>query len=180
MGFRHISRDVKLAAIRLHELNLLPLEDILRSVGFSESTFYRILRLWEDTGDVVKPLKTRLGRPRLLDHDDIQYLLTLVRNNPDYFLDELLDLLKTNRFISIHFTTIHHELEHAGMSRKRLKKIALERNEDNRADFVIHVSQYTRRQLGFLDETSKDKRMPHRRFGRLKKGTRAQVDQEFV
>ena len=125
-------------------------------------------------------MKTHLGRPRLLDHNDIQYLLALVHNNPDYFLDELLDLLKTNRFISIHFSTIHRELERAGMSRKRLKKIALERNEDNRADFVIHVSQYTRHQLGFLDETSKDKRTPHRRFGRSKKGTRAQVDQEFV
>jgi transposase len=180
MGFCHISHDVKLAAIQLHELNLLPLEYILQSVGFSESTFYQILRLWQDMGDVVTPMKTRLGKPRLLNHDDIQYLLTLVCNNPDYFLDELINLLKTNRFISIHFSTIHCELERAGMSQKRLKKIALERNEDNRANFVIHVSQYTRCQLGFLDETSKDKRTPHQRFGRSKKGTCAQVDQEFV
>ena len=46
MGFHHISRDVKLAAIRLYQLDLLSLEDILQSVGFSERTFYRILALW--------------------------------------------------------------------------------------------------------------------------------------
>jgi len=122
MGFCHIGRDVKLAAIRLHELDLLSLEDILQCVGFSERTFYRILALWRETGDVVKPKKTHLGRPRSLDYDDLQYLLILVCDNPDYFLDELLDLLKTNRFISVHFTTIHRELERAGVSRKKLKR----------------------------------------------------------
>ena len=180
MGFRHISRDVKLAAIRLHELNLLSLEDILQCVGFSERTFYRILAIWRETGDVVKPKKTHLGRPRSLDHDDLQYLLILVRDNPDYFLDELLDLLKTNRFISVHFTTIHRELEWAGVSHKKLKCIALERDEDRRAAFTIEMSQYTPCQMGFLDETSKDKRTPSRAYGRSKKGQRAQKKHVFL
>ena len=180
MGFRHISRDVKLAAIRLHELDLLSLEDILQCVGFSERTFYQILALWRETGDVVKPKKTRLGRPRSLDYDDLQYLLILVRDNPDYFLDELLDLLEKNRFISIHYTTIHRELERAGVSRKKLKRIALERDKNRRAAYAIEMSQYTPHQLGFLDETSKDRRTPSRAYGRLKKGRRAQKKQVFL
>ena len=55
MGYHHISWDVKIATIRLYEHNLLDLDDILHSCGFSMSTFYRILKVWRETGDVVKP-----------------------------------------------------------------------------------------------------------------------------
>jgi hypothetical protein len=36
--------------------------------------------------------------------------------NPDYFLDEFINMLKTNQFISVHFTTIFHELERIDIS----------------------------------------------------------------
>ncbi|KAG2340442.1 hypothetical protein BDR05DRAFT_843179, partial [Suillus weaverae] len=131
MGFRKISRDVKLAAIRLHERNLLSLQDILDSCGFSECTWFRILKLWCETSDVVnhQPSTAMRGCLRALDREDIDCLLRLVRQNPDYFLDELMHLLATNQFISVHFTTIFHELERADVSYKKLKHIAKEHNE---------------------------------------------------
>jgi transposase len=180
MGFRIISRDVKLAAIRLYELDLLDLDNILHSCGFSLRTFYRILKLWRETGDVVKPNTNRRGRPRILDHEDVQYLLCLVADNPDYFLDELLHLLKTNRFISIHYSAIHDVLERAGVSRKKLKRIAIKRNEERRAQFVERMAAYAPEQLGFLDEVSKDERTPARHYGRSRKGRRAVKKQVFV
>jgi hypothetical protein len=85
MGFRFISRQVKIAAIKLFERNLLPLEVILDVCDFSERTWYHISRLWHKTGDVVNPKPTLHGRTHLLDVDDLQYLLRLVRQNPDYF-----------------------------------------------------------------------------------------------
>ena len=51
MPFCKISPDVKFAAIRIYERGLLPLVDCL---DFSESTFYGVLKLWGDTGDVVR------------------------------------------------------------------------------------------------------------------------------
>ncbi|KIJ07460.1 hypothetical protein PAXINDRAFT_59940, partial [Paxillus involutus ATCC 200175] len=125
-----ISRDVKLAAIRLHEHGLLRLRDILQCCNFSERTFYCILKLWHETGDVVTHSQSFRGRPRILDREDLDHLLSLVKSNPDYFLDELMSLVKNNRFISIHFTTVFQELERAGMSYKKLRRIARERNED--------------------------------------------------
>ncbi|KAJ7027591.1 hypothetical protein C8F04DRAFT_880341, partial [Mycena alexandri] len=68
-----ISRDVKIAALNLYENGHLTLPEILKCVGFSERTFYRILSLWRTTSDVVGHKKSR-GRPRILHHDDIQYL----------------------------------------------------------------------------------------------------------
>jgi transposase len=94
--FRKISRDIKIAVLNLYESDISPLEDILACVGFSKRTFYRILKLWKETGDVVTHRHANKGRFCLLHHDDIQYLLLLIRHRPDWFLDELLDLLQTN------------------------------------------------------------------------------------
>ncbi|KAG2064852.1 hypothetical protein BDR04DRAFT_1109504 [Suillus decipiens] len=84
------------------------------------------MKLWRDTGDVINQPRTACGCVHHLDHEDIDYLLQLVCDNPDYFLDELIDLTQTNHFISVHFTTIFNELDHAGMIHKKLKCIASE------------------------------------------------------
>jgi len=104
----------------------------------------------------------------------------LIEQNPDYFLDELLHLLKTNQFISVHYITIHRALERAGISRKKLKKVAAERNERLRADFIGRMAKYEPEELCFLDETSKDERTPARMFGQAKKGQRAKRKAKFV
>ncbi|KAG2133386.1 hypothetical protein BD769DRAFT_1354128, partial [Suillus cothurnatus] len=70
-----ISRDVKLAAVKLHEQNILSLEQILDCVGLSESTFWRMLKLWRETGDVVQHNYGPPGRPHVLTLDDVNYLL---------------------------------------------------------------------------------------------------------
>ncbi|KAG2055271.1 hypothetical protein BDR06DRAFT_989193, partial [Suillus hirtellus] len=127
MGFRKISRDVKLAAIRLHERDLLNLRNILDSCGFSERTWFRISRLWRETGDVVNHRPTIRGRLRALDREDINCLLRLI-------------------------------------SYKKLKRIAKERNETLRAEFIAFMAQYDPQELGFIDETSKDERTPSRRY----------------
>jgi transposase len=179
MGNRHISRGVKLAALRLYERDLLPLRVILECCDFSIRTWYRIHKLWTETGDVISPKASLRGRIRDLNRDDVQLLLQLVNDNPDYFLDELLHLLKTERFVSVHYTTIFRELERAGVSRKRLRRIAIERNEPLRCDFIGCVSNYDPIQLAFLDETSKDERTPTRRYGRARKGKRAEKKEPF-
>ena len=180
MPYRKISQDVKLAAIRLYEGNFLELEDILDCLRLSRRTFYHILHLWRTTGDVIQRTHGIRGRRHILHFDDIDYLKRIIQHRPDWFLDELQDLLQTNRFISVHYTTIHRELEWAGVSTKKLKKIALERNENLQADFIRHMGQYEAEQLGFLDEMSKDERTSARRYGRAHKGSRAIKKGVFV
>ncbi|KAJ7155273.1 hypothetical protein C8R46DRAFT_910685 [Mycena filopes] len=180
MGNRKISRDVKIAALNLYERGHLPLKEILACVGFSRRTFFRVLKLWRTTGDVENK-SNRTGCPRLLHHDDITYLLLLVQERPgNWFLDELLKLLKRNRFISVHYTTIHRELERAGMSTKKLSEIAAERCEPSRINYVGKISQYPAHFLGFLDETSKNDKTPGRWQGRAKKGKRAVKRRKLV
>jgi hypothetical protein len=113
-----------------------------------------------------------------LDHEDIdsrsrdripaQCLLRLMRQNlnPRYFLDGLMHLLKTNRFISVQFTVIFCERQRAGPSLyKKLERVAKEHNENLYAEFIARMAQYDRTLSGFVDGTSKDAQMPDRRGG---------------
>ena len=88
--------------------------------------------------------------------------------------------MKTNRFVSVHYVTIHRELERQGVSYKKLKRIAAERNEELRADLVQRMAQYQPEELGFIDESSKDEKTIGRRYGQSKKGTQASRKQVFV
>ncbi|KAG2029105.1 hypothetical protein BDR03DRAFT_1051553 [Suillus americanus] len=92
MGNRKISADLKFAAIRLHEQGILRLSEILNCVGFSRMTFYRIKKLYNDTGNIVKPRSQYTGRPHI-NLKDLHYLLELIHHHPDWFLDELTTLM---------------------------------------------------------------------------------------
>lgn len=178
--YRKISRDVKIAAINLYEHGALSLDEILDCVGFSERTFWRILKLWRETGDVVRHNYGLPGRPRSFKFDDIDYILRLLRFRPDWFLDELLDLLKHNRLLSSNFATIYSALQATNVSRKKLKVIARERNEPRRQAFREMMKKYSPDEIGFIDETSKNDRTAARRYGRARRGKRAEMKQRFV
>jgi hypothetical protein len=177
---RKISRDVKIAAIKLYERHLLDVDDILDCCNFSRRTWFRILKLWHETGDVVSETQSLSGRLRILEYGDIHYLQYLIEDNPDYFLDELLHLLKTNRFISLHFTTVFRELQRARVNHKKLQRIARERDEAQRIDFIRRMAQYDPEELGFIDEVSRDERSIGRHYGWSKRSRRAKKRQPFV
>ena len=166
--------------MRLYEDNVLSKPAICDYLRISSRTFDRVLAIWNATGEVVRETNGVHGRPRSLHFSDVEYLKRLIQHRPDWFLDELQHLLQTNRFIAAHFTTVNRELLRAGISAKKIKKVASERNEDIRADFIARMGQYLPEQLGFLDEVSKDERTSFRTRGRSRKGTRAQMKGVFV
>lgn len=108
--------------MKLYECELLPLDMILDVMEMSCSTFFQVQKLWCETGDVISHKASLQGHLRALNYDDVQCLLVLIKQNLDYFLDELLYLLKKNQFISVHYTTIHHALEWAGVSQKKTQE----------------------------------------------------------
>jgi hypothetical protein len=75
---------------------------------------------------------------------------------------------------------VHCALERAGVSCKKLKKVAVERNEKLRAGFIGNILQYEAGELEFLDEFLKDERTPTCAYGRAKKGRRAVKKACFV
>ena len=128
--------------MRMYGADLLPLATILDFLNMSWRTFFHVHALWIETGNVVRQTNGIKGRPCLLHFTDIDYLKCLIRHCPDWFLDELQYLLQTNRFMAAHFTTIHRELVRAGISNKKINKVASKRNENLRADYTAWMGQY--------------------------------------
>ena len=145
-----------------------------------ESTFFHALQLYRETGNIEHPKSTVCGRPWKLHFDDPTYMIALNNHRPDWFLDELLGLLNTNRFISVHFTTIYRKLERSGVSLKKLRWIGKERDENLRTDFVRTMGQYSPEEFGFLDKFSKDERTLHQHRGHSKKGKHVVMWGAFV
>lgn len=177
---RRISDDIKLAAMRLYEQDILGIEDILEVIGFSRATFFRVLKLWREGGSVAKPKSFRRGRPRKMLREDLEYLNVLLHHRPQFFLSELQGLLKRNRLLSVHFSTIHREIVRAGISTKLLKKIAAERSPIIRSHFKLRMGHYDAEQLIALDETHCDEKTVARRRGRSLSGTRAISSEVFI
>jgi hypothetical protein len=75
---------------------------------------------------------------------------------------------------------VHCALERVGVSCKKLKQVAAERNKKLRADFIGNILQYEAGELGFLDEFSKDERTPTHAYGCAKKGRRTVKKAHFV
>ena len=141
MVFRFNSPNIKHATIRIYENGLMDLPDILDCLDMSESTFFHAWQLYQKTGNIKRPKSTTHGRPQKLHFNDLMYMIALINHCPDWFLDELLGLLDTNRFISVHFTMIYHELKCSRVSLKKLRQIAKERDENLCADFVRTMGQ---------------------------------------
>jgi predicted transcriptional regulator YheO len=61
-----------------------------------------------------------------------------------------------------------------------LSKPAIEHNENDRLNFIVHMSQYSPAQLVFSDESAYDKRTLSRRYGWNFRGRRAYKHTFFV
>ncbi|KAG2051813.1 hypothetical protein BDR06DRAFT_889077 [Suillus hirtellus] len=116
MPYCSISDDLKLAVICLYNRQLLSILDILDAVGISHPTFFCVLKQYHATGHVSKLKSLHCGQPRALNYSDIYHLLKLIKQRPDWFLDELQHLLETNCFISVHVIShnIHTSLPDFG------------------------------------------------------------------
>lgn len=159
MGNRKISNDNKETALRLLTCGRDTMDEVLELVNFSESTLYRALRRKRATGSVAKAQAIGRGRPRLLLHQDCQYLLKLARHKPTMFLDEYLKRLADGRLLEASLATIHRSFVRAGLNVKQVQKLAAERSPTVRADFVRRISRYPTEYLMCIDETSKDDRI---------------------
>jgi transposase len=180
MGNRKISDDLKMAALRLRARGQDNDEEISNIVGFSLSTLHRAARRFCLTGDVANHPAIGRGRPRHLLQADCQYLIALAQHNPTVFLDEYAKRLHQFRFLPVSLTTIHRSFERAGLSVKRVQKLASERDPMQRANFVLRIGQYPAEYLVFLDEVSKDDQTYARLWGRTARGMRAEKHNPFV
>ena len=175
MDFCNISHNIKIAVVWLYKLDLLNLEDALPSVSFSDHTFYWILALWLETGEVVKPKKGKLITLTTMI-SSISWSCTWQSWLLSWWTGFTLDKL-------VYFYALHYHLLRTWESchvPKRLKHIAQEWNKPYHVAYMIEMAQNAQDQIIFLYETSNDQQMPSQDYRWLKKDRFIQKKQEFI
>jgi transposase len=179
---RRISKDIKEAALRLWNVGW-ETEEICFALAISRSSMYRWQSIFDEHGTVNRPKSPLIGRPRILTRALMTAGQTLFQEESDLYLDEVVTWLALTHDIVISSSTLSRNLKEAGLTRKLLHKIAVERDEQLRqewresiqANFLGDGSQFI-----FLDETSKNERTWARHHGRSMSGEAAHLTDVFV
>ncbi|KAJ7208591.1 hypothetical protein GGX14DRAFT_324055, partial [Mycena pura] len=94
------------------------------------------------------------GLTCLADPNDLQFVLGLLRSNPDYYLDEIKAQLLAVYDIEVSLTTIWRTLKYLGLSKKKVSRNASERDEELRRDFMVEIGKFPPEYLVFADESA--------------------------
>ena len=140
------------------------IQEVSRDMYVSHSTVDRLVHLYRTTGD-VKSLQDKHGPERKLSEFEELTVLQSFLNNPGVHLNEvqqeLLDI--TGTWVSL--ATICKTAHRLGLTRQKMKKIAIRRSEVLRAKYMAEIEAFDPDMLVFLDETGCDKRNSIRQFG---------------
>jgi hypothetical protein len=140
--------------------------------------------IFDEHGSVNRPLFSPSGRSRTITLTVLKAIHTLYESEPDLYLDELVLWLGINHDIAISTLALHQNLKQAGLTRKLLHKIALERDQEiwqqwkemqQGGDFLQDGSQ-----IVCLDKTSKNELTWARCYGRAACGERAELTDVFI
>ena len=144
--------------------------DIGSSLQIGVGTAHRIYTRFVRTGDVT-PLQ-RSPRPdsRKLDNLHELLIIALIHENPTLYLKELSSKITQVTNVTVSASTICRTLHRNGITRKKLLKVAKQRNEVFRGDFMAQALQYPRDYFVWADETGTDRRDQLRKFGYAMKG----------
>ena len=91
------------------------------------------------------------------------------------YQDELTDFLYDAYGVNVARTTVHNVLQRIKFTRKKLKVIAAQQNQELRLDWAFQLQQFTADQIVCVDESGSDERTGDRYYGWSSSGARAVV-----
>lgn len=161
----HTSTDMRYRMVHWHDNLGKSSPEIAELAGCSERTVREVLRLHREFGDVRNPFVAPRGRQRSMNTTDLDYICSLLDANPALYLDELKDQLSLYRDLDVSLATLSRALRWLAITRKRISKAALERNELLRATWQAEYGDIPAEFCIWLDESSVDDRTNQRRNG---------------
>ena len=148
----------------------LPLVKIAQNLNVAVSTVHRIYRLFEESGtvDPLSPQK-RLDCRRLDLRSEL-YVVGVILENPSMYLGELCIEIMHVFGIEISPSTVCRTLRRYGLTRKKIRQVALQRSSELRGAFMAQCFLLKRDMLVWVDETGSDSRDNARRYGYALRG----------
>ena len=182
MGNQKISGDLKESALQLWELGY-ELDFILESPCISQASMYRWHNIFAEFSSVNRPPSGLLRRLKIIICAVLTAIREVYHNEADAYLDELVWWLGIHHDITISRSTLHKNLQDAGLTRKLLHKIARECDQEMRAEYMDVIRDCTGGwgvELVFIDEFSKNDHDTAQHYGRAPSGQRADFIDNFV
>lgn len=184
MGNRKISLDFKECCLRLWE-NGWDVSDVCYVMRISVASMYRWDAIKDKFGSPEKPPSTLRGRTRSIGLAALTAAQDIYRRHPETYLDELRWWLLIHHDIDISISALQATLTKAGLTRKLLHKVARERDELQRADFLAGIRNRanfsgTGEEFVTVDESSKNDFTLQRRYGRAYAGQQATLVGPFI
>lgn len=156
-------------------------QDIANSLGVPLRTV-RYWRINVDRYGTVNPPAPASGRPRTLTrhHEEVgantistsvtlltclQALLEYLYASPDVYYDEMLWFLYDEFGIITSERAVRRIFKRRRWSRKQLKRVARQRSQALRQDWIYQIRNYTQRQFVFVDESAANERSMDRKYG---------------
>ncbi|KAK1841729.1 hypothetical protein CCHR01_15632 [Colletotrichum chrysophilum] len=142
---------------------------IARFVGCSTRSVSHIRSNLRCFGTTKAP-SNAVGRPRTITTPILQALLAPLTEKPHIYQDEMASFIWKEFEVLVTTQCISRALASAGWTKKTIRRVAKQRNDDLR-DFYLHnLSDFRSYHLVYIDESGCDKRAGHRRTGWSPKG----------
>lgn len=181
MVYPHIDDQVKELVVDLISCGWTNAQ-ICDALQVSDSSIRRWEVIFEHLGTVRKPLSPLQGSVAIITATILDVIVGVYKVHPDIFLDELQLFLALHHDICISPSALEETLKVTGLTRKKLRKIAQERDLQACIDWANGIGELCcgdGLELVFADETSKNSRMGQRMYGHALSGERAEIVEGF-
>ena len=158
------SQDLRWRAVWLHVFNGFNYEEVGNLLCMSSRSVRRYTEKSFTIG-TVEPASQRHGPTPLLTDFEQLTVLQLLLDNPNMFLDEIQKELYDITGTIAHISTICRTVHRLGMTRQKLRYVALQQSMDQRVVFMADISMFHPEMIVWLDETGSDRRNSVRAYG---------------
>ena len=133
------------------------------SLGFVSNIIHNFR---EFNRQVNNPFQCYTGWPSYLNNEDMAFIESTLEANPSIYLDELQKKLEGTQNLYISIATLSCALASANYSRKSLKKISAEWDEELHTVWEVAIAEYSDPNVFvFLDESAVDNKTVQRSHG---------------
>ena len=123
----------------LHITRGITAKEVANLLCVSESSVWRYVKLFHMTGS-VSPADCRHGPQKVLSEFEQLTVVQSLLNKPNMYLSEVCDDLFEATGREVHPSTIFRTVHQFGMTRQKLQRIALQRSEELRGEFMAEIS----------------------------------------
>ena len=138
--------------------------EVAKELYVSHSTVERIVHLFRTTGDVISAQERHGPCRKLSEFEELTVLETFL-DHPGIYLHEVREEIARLTGASVSSATICRTAQRLGLTRQKMKKIALKQSDVQRAKYMAEIEGFEPEMLVFIDETGCDKRNLVRQYG---------------